>query len=227
MDGIKEKILEYKKTSYHNSKYDGAVDTKQKIEIWDDATDKLSLYKRCWSNKNIDKRSIGRLGIKALSATYNGGKLQFLLNSNRVSYIDETKTLIKDDASERELGKHLFTIYTNKDIAKIESAFNGLRDLGLAYPVVAYYMFLVDKDKYLPLRVNGINKTLEDIGYNRILKSGSDYDYSNYMEYIDIMKEIQEKGEFQTLLEAHSLVWCVKKKTDDGSKKKHSKTKAE
>lgn len=215
MDGIKEKILEYKKTSYYNSKYDGAVDTKQKIEIWDDATDKLSLYKRCWSNKNIDKRSIGRLGLEALSATYNGGKLQFLLNSSRVSYIDETKILIKDDASERELGKHLFTIYTNKDIAKIESAFNGLRDLELAYPVAAYYMFLVDKDKYLPLRVNGINKALEDIGYSRILKSGSDYDYNNYMEYINIMKEIQEKGEFNTLLEAHSLVWCVKKRIDD------------
>lgn len=213
MDGIKEKILAYKKTSYN--KYDGAADTKQKIDIWEDATNKLKLHKLCWSNKNIDKRSIGRLGLEALSATYNGGKLQFLLNSSRVSYIDETKTLIKDDAGERELGKHLFTMYTNKDTARIESAFNGLRDLGLAYPVVTYYMFLIDKDKYLPLRVNGINKALEDIGYNRILKSGSNYDYSNYMEYIDIMKEIQEKGEFKTLLEAHSLVWSVKKWIDN------------
>lgn len=188
-------ITELKKKYYPNKREKGE-DFKK--EIPDNAKAKLFLQLDIWNNEN----KLYQIAVKAVYIL-KPDISKFLLNKRfEDNYSNDVK-------ANHQLGKAIYTLFIKKEEKK---AFNIFIEIGLPYAVSAYYMFVYDKTKYMPLRVDIMNALFEKLDYVKLERGN--YSYENYLQYMNNLKDIQNKigG---TLFDAHDYVWIVGKQLYD------------
>ena len=120
------------------------------------------------------------------------------------------KIFSKPDIS-KEFEKVIFQLYTNKTDDGI--AFDRIRDLAGFYNYVAYLFFIKDPAKYLPISPENFDNVFKKFGLD--FKTDMKCSWSNYQQYIDIIRQVQtkllNKGiDSVTLLDVHTFCWMLK-----------------
>ncbi len=168
-----------------------------------------------WNKNIIGSGYILDCVIAGLQAKDNGGK------NIVVNYHSITSFKIKAMTNLSMAEDTLFNLYKGDDDgAAFEDACNFF---GRWYPVFSYLMFLKDDTKYLPVKNSNQlhGARFQKLNINReCLQYCS---WNNYLVFIDVHKQIQEKlkeafPENQiSLLDAHSFVWTLYAAPDDFS----------
>lgn len=121
----------------------------------------------------------------------------------------------KDNFSKRKPTKRLEqTIYnlftSNHDEARI---FEQLIKERLSYQIIAYFFFIKDKDRFLPISQQRFDSIFEFI--NLDFKTSHNASWENYSIFCDIVKQTQqyllETDKAVSLLDAHSFLWTISK----------------
>ena len=111
---------------------------------------------------------------------------------------------VENTKQKRQLSDALKTLFVDNNE---ETAFTRFREGKLLnYTVAAYYMFVYDSKRFMPLRPS-MNSALSELGYPLL---ESDYSFENYMTFNNNLRDIQKKINKHRLLDAHSFVWIVR-----------------
>ena len=103
-----------------------------------------------------------------------------------------------------------------------ETSFEELTDIfGKKYPLLAYFFFLKDRSKYLPIAPRSFDRAFEHLGVG--FKTNQLCSWKNYLTYIDILTELKTMlaeslaGEV-SLLDAHSFAWMLARQMERQNK---------
>ncbi|MEI7677429.1 MAG: HNH endonuclease, partial [Bacteroidales bacterium] len=85
-------------------------------------------------------------------------------------------------------------------------------DFGIPYNVIAYFFFLKEKNKYLPISQRRFDEIFQMIGIVDF-KTDGQRSFDNYINFCDIIKQVQyflkTKDKETTLIDAHSFLWIL------------------
>lgn len=155
---------------------------------------------KSWEEDDIGKGSIGECAIKAVQRNQNLiGRFQVSAFSEKVrSNISASENLLFDlyhDHNEQECFDRLCKLFGRK------------------YDLVAYLYFILDPERYLPLRPSIFDKVFRKLGISLQLSDQCSWD--NYQEFLgtvanvrDAMKEYYKTDDID-LLDAHSFLWTL------------------
>ncbi|MEI7502279.1 MAG: HNH endonuclease [Paludibacter sp.] len=104
----------------------------------------------------------------------------------------------------------LFDFYKSKILDSV--SFAKFIDFGIPYNVIAYFFFLKEKNKYLPISQRRFDEIFQIIGIVDF-KTDGQKSYDNYINFCDIIKQVQyflkTKDKETTLIDAHSFLWIL------------------
>lgn len=153
-----------------------------------------------WTDAEIGKGSIGDRAIKAVQRNQNLiGRFQVTVFSDKVRENLEV--------SERLL----FDLYHDHKEQECFERICGL--FGRKYDLVAYLYFILDPERYLPLRSSIFDKVFRKLSINLQLTDRCSWE--NYRDFINTMAEVRDvmkdyyKVEDIDLLDAHSFLWTL------------------
>ena len=115
------------------------------------------------------------------------------------------KDQVEKTAQKRQLTGALKALFVDNDE---EAAFAKFKEGKLLnYAVAAYYMFIYDSSRFMPMR-ESMNSALEELGYPLLERN---YSFENFVTYNNSLRDIQKRiGANRSLLDAHSFVWIVR-----------------
>ena len=137
-------------------------------------------------------------------------------NENLISWheIDSIKKILSpsDDRQVLSVEKTFYKLYID---SLDKDAFEELIEtFGARYDILAYLMFIKDKDKYLPTRSSKFDEAFIKMKVDFTMTSKCSWD--NYLDYCNIIKSVlmilQNDAAFTNdlcLLDAHSFVWIL------------------
>ena len=179
-----------------------------KCKIWEDAQQILNLDS--WLEQKRNPGYIIKSVINTMVFEDNDGNVQNLVS---VPNIEKVLEIFYDNPE--KTAEFLFELYhSNCD----EKAFTKLakmldvRRINDPFSIMAYLLFLKDKEKYVPVRKEGTQKRFRKLGLKtNCLKTCS---WLNYMEYLDIVGQLQKLLQDElttnvTLLDAQSFLWMI------------------
>lgn len=175
-----------------------------KYEIYDLARESLN-YKS-WAREDIGTGKIH-------TATVNALRLSSNLN-NLVDWrlIDKyaNKSILKSDLKTFE-GLIYDLYHNNRNEGEIFEELTG--SIGANYSLLAYFFFIKDKQRFLPVSTKRFDKAFEIIGVEDF-KTMQSCTWENYQTYLMLLEEtsllLREKGiPDVSLLDAHSFLWIV------------------
>ncbi len=119
----------------------------------------------------------------------------------------------------RDIEKALFGLYRGGDEGALFSELSEL--LGPRYPLVAYFYFLKDMDRFMPIQPTGFDQAFRELGIDLITLRNCSWE--NYRRFNAAIGEIQEnltsvrgiRG--VRLVDAHSFCWLLVKLPEAGS----------
>ena len=153
-----------------------------------------------WVEDDIGKGSIGECAIRAVQRNQN------LIGRFQVSAFSEK---VRDNISTSE--HILFDLYHDNNE---QECFDSLCKLfGRKYDLVAYLYFILDPERYLPLRPSIFDKVFRKLGISLQLSDQcSWYNYQVFLGTVanvrDAMKEYYKTDDID-LLDAHSFLWTL------------------
>ena len=185
-----------KQTSFETEKSFRNIDEEYKRAVAVNAFSALNCDS--WNESEIGEGRIGECAIKAVNKNQNLiGRFQVSLFSDKV----------REDLYKSE--RLLFDLYHDK---KEQDSFEKLCDyFGRRYDLIAYLYFIIDPDRYLPLR-----PTIFDDIFRKLeieLETSGQCSWENYQSFISTVSEIRDlmreyyKKEDIDLLESHSFLW--------------------
>ena len=154
-----------------------------------------------WNEDEIGKGFIGDNAIKAVQRNQNLiGRFQVTVFSDKV----------RENLAVSE--RLLFDFYHDH---KEQECFDRICKLiGRKYDLVAYLYFILDPERYLPLRSSIFDNIFRKLGIN--LQITDRCSWENYQEFIetianvrDVMKDYYKIDDID-LLDAHSFLWTIK-----------------
>ncbi len=126
----------------------------------------------------------------------------------------------QDNPEKRKLVEAcLFRLYHE---AKEAESFGELVTLfGKTYPLLAYFFFIKDRSKYLPIAPTFFDRTFKLLGAN--FKTSRRCSWENYSVYIGLISELKNMladaiSTEVTLLDAHSFAWMLSEQMESESK---------
>lgn len=154
-----------------------------------------------WTEELIGKGSISESAVKAVQKNQNlVGRFQVTVFSNKV----------REDVATSE--RLLFDLYHER---KEEECFERICSLvGRKYDLLAYLYFILDSNRYLPLRPSIFDNIFRKLDITLQLSDKCSWD--NYQEFLDTVAKVRDvmKDYFNVddidLLDAHSFLWTVK-----------------
>lgn len=175
-----------------------------KYEIYDLAREALS-YKS-WTREDI---GTGKIHTATINALRLSGNLNNLVDWRLVDKY-ANKSILKFDLDTLE--DLLYDLYhNNRDEGEI---FTDLIDsIGANYSLIAYFFFIKDKQRFLPVSTKRFDMSFERIGVEEF-KTMQSCTWENYQTYLMLLEEtsllLREKGiPDVSLLDAHSFLWIV------------------
>lgn len=184
-----------------------------KLDVYEEARQNLS-YKK-WTESDIGTGKIHGDSINALRVSGN--------KNNLVDWrlIDKyaNKKVLNTDLNALE--KDLFNLFNN--IVEESIIFEKLvESVGANYSLIAYFFFIKDKQRFLPISTTRFDKSFELIGI-KDFQTTQHCNWDNYQTYNLIIQESQSllnemiKGEVY-LLDAHSFLWMISRDLDSETK---------
>lgn len=116
---------------------------------------------------------------------------------------------VRDTISRRELEDSFYTLYLRNDD---HAVFDRLVELlGKKYNVVAYFFFLKDRSRYLPIAPVYFDRAFRMLGVSLVTAHHCSWEnYSIYNQVLFSVKDLlTERLEEVSLLDAHSFVWML------------------
>jgi hypothetical protein len=193
-------------TEFVSFKYNQTTEEQEgyKDDIYDLGREKLDFY-------NWDRKLVGTGELFA--KTVNALRLEENLN-NLVDWrlVDKYATGKLFDNQLSELEQALFNLYKNT-VSDQESFTEITKLLGKNYPIIAYFFFLKDNSRYMPISTERFDIGFEMLGVEDF-KTSKQCSWENYQQYNLLLKEVQtlliEMGiSGASLLNAHSFVWII------------------
>lgn len=126
----------------------------------------------------------------------------------------------QDDAQKRKpIETCLFRLYHKPEDAESFSALTTI--FGKSYPLIAYFYFIKDRSKYLPLAPTYLDRSFELLGAN--FKTSRRCSWENYSIYISLISELKSMlgnalSTEVTVLDAHSFAWMLSAQLEDENK---------
>jgi hypothetical protein len=175
-----------------------------KLDVYEEAKQNLS-YKK-WIESDIGTGRIHGDTVKALRISGNRNNL---VNWRLIERYANREGL-KSDLSALE--RTLFNLFNN---IEEESVLFGqlVESIGANYSLIAYFFFIKDKQRFLPISTNSFDKAFQLIGIEEF-STTQHCTWDNYQKYNLIVEEVQSllnekiKGEVY-LLDAHSFLWMI------------------
>lgn len=161
-----------------------------------------------WDESQIGSGSIARSVISALRVDENN------LVSWRV--IDDICKTFQKPALFHPLERIFFNLYR---FSNEQQAFEDLVNIvGRKYSLIAYFFFLKDRSRYLPIATTYFDKALGYLGAD--FQASHRCSWDNYQTFIELVAEVRTLlHEFLrcevTLLDAHSFIWILSKQMQD------------
>ena len=153
-----------------------------------------------WTSADIGTGSIGASAIKAVQNNDNlVGRYQVTGFSDKV----------KENTAQAE--RILFDLYHDH---KEQECFEQIcRLFGRKYDLLAFLYFIIDPNRYLPIRSSIFDSVFKDLGIG--LKTNSRCSWDNYQEFVstvikvrDAMREYCDQQNVD-ILDAHSFLWTL------------------
>jgi len=140
------------------------------------------------------------------------------------------KSLYKqyDSAILKEYETAILDFY-HDNVSDKESFNRILKFSGKQYPFIAYLFFLKSKKKYLPIAPRTFDDLFKTLEIN--LRTSRKCSWENYLEYISVIKTIQNylqnktgfENEEITLLDSHSFLWILGSHMENWNSKRKTK----
>ena len=212
LEDYKKLIEDQKRSEFERSFTD--INEEYKRDIPSKAQESLKVD--TWNEQDVGHGTIGKNAIKAVQRNQNLiGKYQVSAFTNKVT----------EDVEESE--RVLFDLYHDK---KEQECFEKLCKLfGKKYDLISYLYFIIDPNRYLPLRSSIFDDIFKKLEIDFQLSGRCSWE--NYQEFLSIVAEIRDymREYYQhddiDLTEAHSFLWefnpngalAKEEKTDDES----------
>lgn len=217
MAGIKrEKIIPYMDSyKIYLEKQERGVDSRPLSNTQEDYKRGIALRAHetlnpeSWEESEIGSGSIGARVIKAVQKHINLiGRFQVTAFSDKV----------QESGSAAE--QLLFDLYHER---KEQGCFERLCELfGKKYDLIAYLYFVLDPNRYLPIRPTIFDEIFKKLGIS--LQTSGRCSWDNYQEFLNTVAEVRGlmmeyyQQEDIDMLDAHSFLWTFNQNVLDSSK---------
>lgn len=175
-----------------------------KLEVYEEARQNLSFKK--WKDSDIGTGKIHGFSVSALRISGNKNNLVDWRLVDRYANKEILKTGLRD------LEQVLFDLFHNT--GEELDIFEKLVDsVGANYSLIAYFFFIKDKQRFMPISTKKFDKAFKLIGVDDFITT-QHCNWENYQTYNLIIEETQSllnqkiKGEVY-LLDAHSFLWKI------------------
>ena len=175
-----------------------------KYDVFDKAHEALCLEQ--WDISSIGSGAI--CGFVADAMKHTGNLV------NRQFGVPQFMSLLKnaEKQNRQRYEEALYSVYFGEDE---EMAFKKAVDcFGGKYPLIAFFFFIKDRDRFLPTSPDSFDSIFESMGLG--YKMSSRCSWSNYCEFISIITYAQEYltksgvcSHDVSLLDAHSAIWLM------------------
>lgn len=152
--------------------------------------------------------------IKLILNQENEESIEYLINRiEKTVYIDKM------------IQEKLFFDWLKEKISH-EEAFTKMMELGFSISLIAFFFFLIDKDRYIPFSKSYINIAFEKIGMSHF-KSNHITTWKNYESYCNIIHKVHNflirMDKNATLFNAYSFLWTLGLSADRKQKEEATK----
>lgn len=179
-----------------------------KYDIYKEGREQLSF--QAWKEEDIGSGKILEAAIQAIEISSNN-LVQWQAKYGEERQPHHLLHVARDSkTSTIQLERILYELYYQ---AKEADAFSQLVDyFGKKYSLIAYFLFLKDRNQFLPLAPEYMDKASELLGIN--FKTSRKCSWENYSIYLEVMGEIknllsEELGHDVSLLDTHSFTWIL------------------
>jgi hypothetical protein len=166
----------------------------------------------CWREDEIGSGVILEFLIRAIELKENN-IVRWQAQYGEASRPHQKLYLARDDVELRNRVESV--IYGLFHSHNDENAFQGLANIfGRKYPLLAYLLFLKDRDKYLPIAPTVFDEVFELLGAE--FKTSYQCSWGNYNTFLNIIAELRVllsrslgRSVDVSLLDAHSFAWIL------------------
>lgn len=185
-----------------------------KYDLYRDA--RKSLKFETWKESDIGSGEIARSVIKAIELPSNN------LVQWQSRYGDEKRphnallVALENHLNIEAFDSVFYSLYRKSDDLNV---FGGLVDLfGRKYALIAYLLFLKDRNQYMPIAPSCFDKAFSLLGAS--FSTNQKCSWENYLTFNNILSELKillaDKLEVEvSLLDAHSFAWIISKTIED------------
>ena len=184
-----------------------------KLDVYDEARQNLDYRK--WLESDIGTGNIHESSINALRISGNKNNLVDWRLIDKYANKEVIKTNLED------LEQALFDLFNNR--SEESEVFEKLvNTLGANYSLIAYFFFIKDKQRFLPISTTWFDRAFELIGVTDY-RTTQHCNWDNYQTYNLLIEETQSllnqkiKGEV-FLLDAHSFLWMISRDLESETK---------
>lgn len=176
-----------------------------KYKVNEEANENLN--SSSWKLEDIGTGKIYNSVVSAIKTSVTYNSLDY--NNNLIDW-RKKDDFIKKKPTKR-LEQALYNLFTSKtDESQI---FEQLIKEKLSYQIIAYFFFIKDINRFLPISQQRFDTVFEFL--NLDFKTSRNVSWSNYQTFCDIVKQAQEYllkiDKKVSLLDAHSFLWTVSK----------------
>ena len=188
-----------------------------KYEIHRKAREALSF--QAWKSSDIGKGEILEAAIESIEIRGNN-LLPWQARFGKEARSHQPLYLAHGNQNETQrIEAALFKLY--HDSRDAESFAELIAIFGRRYPLLAYFFFLKDRSKYLPIAPTYFDKAFVHLGAE--FKTSHHCSWENYSIYLNLIAELKSilTEELQTevtLLDAHSFAWMLAAQMEDVGK---------
>jgi len=185
-----------------------------KYKIYSAARKALAFQR--WKKSDIGNGEIIAKTIQSIEISGNN-LLQWQPKYGEQSRLHNLLYEAKNNIEQRKnIEKCLFKLY--REAKECESFEELLKIFGKKYALIAYFFFIKDKSKYLPIAPTYFEKAFNLLGVN--LKLSGKCSWENYSTYIGCICELKNMltdalSNEVTLLDAHSFAWILSSQMKD------------
>jgi len=207
---FKEFVEKHSRTSFESFASNPYTEKQEgyKYEIYRIAREKLAF--QAWKKSDIGSGDIISSAIEAIEIKNNNLVQWHSKHGDKNRHHHLLYEAKKSSIKVRLIEKSLFKLYHYSDV---KESFSELIDIfGKKYPLIAYFFFLKDKSKYLPIAPSHFDKSFESLGVR--FKTSKRCSWENYSQYLYLINQL--KGLLSeclstevSILDAHSFAWIL------------------
>lgn len=193
-----------------------------KPKLRDIALEKLD--SEAWIESDIGSGKILDSAIAAIELDSKDGQANNLVFwQNRYGHNTRDHCVLIDARSGGQLRlqieKHLFLLF--QDSAEEGKCFEALAEItGRKYPLMAYFFFLKDMDRFVPISPSNFDKAFDELAIG--IKTRGQCNWQNYSKFVSTIARVRSALAVElpdqdiSLLDAHSFCWLLAKLPEPG-----------